>query len=233
MLPISGAGKPLMFVGMPGAGKTLSAARLATRLVLAGLSPLVITADGRRAGAAEELAAYTRLLGISLIAASTPRTLARALRDRPPDAPTLIDTSGINPFNAEELARVKALAGTAGAVPVLVMQAGQDPLEAAEQAVAFATVGAGHILPTRLDVARRLGSVLAAAAAADLVLTEAGIGSGAIDGLTPLTAEFLADRLARFPGPGTRPTPRRPDFPTTKRRFAKQTGKNGHIDDLC
>src|SRR5579872_519085 len=45
---------PLLFVGPPGAGKTLTVARLATRLVLAGSQPLVITADGKRAGATED-----------------------------------------------------------------------------------------------------------------------------------------------------------------------------------
>ena len=67
MLPLHG-GAPLLLAGPPGAGKTLTTARLATRLVLAGTAPLIITADGRRAGAAEELAAYTRLLTTGHIA---------------------------------------------------------------------------------------------------------------------------------------------------------------------
>ena len=51
--------RPLMFAGPPGAGKTLTVARLATRLVMAGSMPLVITTDGQRAGATEQLAAFT------------------------------------------------------------------------------------------------------------------------------------------------------------------------------
>lgn len=70
---------PLLLVGPPGAGKTLTVARLATRLVMAGDPPMVITADGKRAGATEQLAAFTRLLGISLIVASHPVTPGRAL----------------------------------------------------------------------------------------------------------------------------------------------------------
>ena len=71
--------RPLLLVGPPGAGKTLTVARLATRLVMAGVAPMVITADGKRAGATEQLAAFTRLLGISLIVACHPVTLGRAL----------------------------------------------------------------------------------------------------------------------------------------------------------
>ncbi len=198
-LPLARHGPPILLAGMPGAGKTLTVARLATRLVLDGISPLVITADGRRAGAAEELAAYTRLLGIGLVVASTPATLARALGQRQPGMPVLIDTAGINPFATDELDDLRALAGMARAEPILVMPAGQDPAEAEEQALAFALLGARHLLPTRFDLARRLGSVVAAAAAAELTLTEAGIGPGATDGLAALTPEFLAERLGSAP----------------------------------
>ena len=179
MLPISQDGPPLMLAGPPGAGKTLTIARLATRLVMAGIAPLVITADGRRAGAAEELAAYTRLLGIGLMVASTPQTLSRALGKRAAGAPALIDTPGINPFVGEELAELSALGAATKAATVLVMPAGQDFAEATDQALAFAPVGCRHFLPTRLDLARRVGSVLGAATAADLILTEAGTGTGA------------------------------------------------------
>jgi len=59
-----GRTRPILLAGPPGAGKTLSAAKLATRLVLAGTPPLLVTADGRRAGAAEQLAAFARVLDL-------------------------------------------------------------------------------------------------------------------------------------------------------------------------
>jgi flagellar biosynthesis protein FlhF len=195
-LPLGAGTAPLLLTGPPGAGKTLTAARLATRLVLAGLSPLVITADGRRAGAAEELAAYTRLLGISLVVASHPATLARALQHRAPGCPVLIDTTGASPFDRASIDAIAALAATAGATPVLVLPAGQDPHEAADQAAAFAETGVRHLLPTRLDLARRLGGIVTAAASGAMQLSEAGTGPGASDGLTQLTPEFLAARLS-------------------------------------
>jgi flagellar biosynthesis protein FlhF len=191
--------QPLLLAGPPGAGKTLTIARLATRLVLAGHPPLVITADGRRAGAAEELAAYTRLLGVSLVVASHPATLARALQQRTNGAPVLIDTSGADPFNCGQMDAVGALVATANALPILVLPAGQDALEAAEAAAAFAATGVRHFIPTRLDLARRMGSVLAAAVAGSMSLSEAGVGPGATDGLAPLTAALLAERLSRTP----------------------------------
>lgn len=198
-LPLEPATPPLLFVGPPGAGKTLTVARLATRLVLAERPPLVITADGLRAGAAEELAAFTRLLGLALVTASHPLTLTGALARRAAATPVLIDTPGIDPFDPAAAETLAALAATAAATPVLVLPAGLDAAEAADLASAFAALGARRMVATRLDLARRLGSILAAAATAGLALAEAGVGPGAADGLVPLTPAFLAARLLEPP----------------------------------
>src|SRR5579863_264692 len=185
--------QPLLFVGPPGAGKTLTVARLATRLVMAGTKPMVITADGRRAGATEELAAFTKLLGINLVVACHPVTLGRALAHRP-DAPILIDTPGRDPFDPVQLEELLALAGIANAAMVLVLPAGLDAAEAADVAQAFAGIGTRLLVVTRLDLAHRLGGILAAASVG-LALTEAGVGPGAADGLRPMTLEWLTARL--------------------------------------
>ena len=189
--------QPLLLAGPPGAGKTLTVARLATRLVMAGAQPLIITTDGRRAGATEQLAAFTRLLGLTLIVASHPATLARALLRRVPGAPVLIDAPGTDPFDPTQNDEVAGLAVTANATTALVLPAGIDPAESADLAAAFATAGATLLVGTRLDLARRLGGLLAAAEAGKLTMTEAGIGPGAADGLEPLTPFLLADRLSR------------------------------------
>ena len=197
-LPLGADAPPLLLCGPPGAGKTLTAARLATRLVMAGVTPMVITADGHRAGATEQLAAFTRVLGINLTVACHPVTLGRALARRPHDTPALIDAPGHDPFDPAQVAELAALAGTAGATIVLVLPAGLDPAEAADLAAGYAGAGATLMIATRLDLARRLGGVLAAAAAGRFALTEAGIGPGAADGLVPMTPDFLADRLLQM-----------------------------------
>ena len=191
------APQPLMLAGPPGAGKTLTVARLATRLVMAGSAPLVITTDGQRAGATEQLAAFTRLLGLTLIVASHPATLARALLRRQPGCPVLVDAPGTDPFDTAQRDEIAGLAATAGARTALVLPAGVDPAESAELAEAFAEAGATLLVATRLDLARRLGGVLAASDAGKLTMLEAGIGPGAADGLTALTPALLAERLER------------------------------------
>ena len=195
---LSAGSQPLLVTGPPGGGKTLTVARLATRLVLKGVKPLVISTDAERAGAAEQLAAFTRLLGLPLIAAHDTAVLARALKRRQDGVPVLIDTAGINPFNPAEQAAVAAIVAASKATSVLVLPAGLDPSESADTAAACAAAGATQMVATRVDAARRIGGVLAAAAAG-LALTEAGTSARAEDGLQPLTPAFLSGRLAASP----------------------------------
>jgi flagellar biosynthesis protein FlhF len=195
-LPLAPGEAPLLLAGPPGAGKTLTAAKLATRLVLAGHSPLVVTADGKRAGATEQLAAFTRLLGLQLIVAHNPVTVARALTRRQAAAPVIIDGPGSDPFDPAQRDEVAGLASASGARTALVLPAGLCPAEAGELGAAYAELGASLLIATRLDLARRLGGVLAAADAGGLALAEGGIGPGVADGLAALTPETLAERLA-------------------------------------
>jgi len=199
-LPLEAHAPPVMLAGPPGAGKTLTTVRLATRLVMQGIAPMVITTDGKRAGATEQLAAFTRLLGVPLLVASHPVSLARALSQRADGAPVLIDTAGADPRDAAQAEELRALAATIGAHPALVLPAGLDPAEAADLALAHAECGATALIVTRLDLAHRMGGVIAAAAASRLPLVEAGVGDGAADGLVPFTPTLLAARLSRCQG---------------------------------
>jgi flagellar biosynthesis protein FlhF len=187
--------RPLLLAGPCGAGKSLTCAKLAARAVLrGGAAPLVVTADGQRAGATEQLAAFTRVLNTPLVAAPDPAAVAAAVARRGEGQPVLIDTAGCDPFDPGQAAALLALARASGADIVAVLPAGLDAQESADLARAFAVLGARHLLPTRLDAARRLGGVVSAAAAG-LSLTEAGTGLGVADGLTPLSPEWLARRL--------------------------------------
>ena len=207
-LPLAPGEPPLLLAGPPGSGKTLTAAKLATRLVLAGQTPLVITADGKRAGATEQLAAFTRLLGLQLIVAHNPLTVARALTRRQATAPVILDGPGINPFDPAQRDELAALAASVSARTALVLPAGLCPAEASDVAGSYAEMGASLLVATRLDVTRRLGGVLAAADAGRLTLAEGGTGPGAGDGLVALTPESLAERLAAA-ATARRPQPQR------------------------
>jgi flagellar biosynthesis protein FlhF len=186
--------RPLLLVGPPGAGKTLTCAKLAARATMAGTPPVVVTADGARAGAVEQLAAFTRLLRLTLAVAAQPEVLAKSVQRRAPGQPCFLDGFGCDPFDPAQAERLHRLIEAAGALPVLVLPAGLDAEESAEIARAFHLLGARHLIATRLDVARRFGGILAAAASG-LALAEAGVGAQVAQGLRPITPEWLAARL--------------------------------------
>jgi flagellar biosynthesis protein FlhF len=185
--------KPLMLVGPPGAGKTISLAKLAARAVLAGKRPRIVTCDTVRAGGIEQLAAFTRLLEIDLHAVDSAKHLATLVAGV--DAPVLIDSAGINPWNEADRAELAELIDAAGAEPVLVLPAGGDLYDTVEMAEVFAGIGCRRLLATRLDLARRLGSLVAAAEAAHLSFSDVGITPSVAEGLLPLTPVSLARLL--------------------------------------
>jgi flagellar biosynthesis protein FlhF len=187
--------RPLMVVGPPGAGKTITVAKLAARAALARESVRVITTDTVRAGGVEQLAAFTRLMNVDLCAADGVQELGQAVGERNVGDLVLIDSAGTNPFAEADMEALAALIRAAGAEPVLVLAAGGDVLDSAEIAQAFAAIGATRILVTRLDMARRLGGLLAAADAGRLRFCDVSIDASVGKGLSPINPVSLARLL--------------------------------------
>src|SRR5271170_2595817 len=197
-LPEREVGRPLALVGPPGSGKTVTVAKLAARAVLANRPVNVITTDTMRAGGVDQLAAFTRILDLDLQTALDGETLADALhaaRHAHGEALTLIDTGGANPFDANEVRELDQLLRAVDADIVLVMPAGYDGEEAAEIARVFSRMGAQRLLVTRLDAARRLGSVLVAADTARLKFCDLSVTPHVAEGLTAINPVSLARLL--------------------------------------
>lgn len=188
--------KPIMMVGSAGAGKTLAAAKLATRSVMSGLSVGVISTDTQRAGGIEQLKILTDVLQVKLHTAQdykTLRLMANEMRMRHDQV--IIDTSGVNPFSKYELKELARLMHATDIDSVLVLPAGIDADEAGEMGRIFSTLGVESIMPTRIDVARRLGCLLSAAYYGNLSLADASMTAGVAQGLSPLSPRTLAQLL--------------------------------------
>ncbi|WP_419898068.1 hypothetical protein [Roseomonas sp. USHLN139] len=190
--------RPLLLAGPPGAGKTLTSVKIAARHVMDGEAPpLLINTDHQRPGAADQLTGVAEVLGASLAQATSPAAALQAIALRPPGGAVLIDTPGTDPFEPQQARLLAALIAQTRPHVALVLPAGLDCAEAAELARAFRALGATHLVATRLDATRRLGSVLAAAAAGQLVLSAGGTGPEASGQLLPLNPDWLAARLRR------------------------------------
>ncbi|HEY7599448.1 MAG TPA: hypothetical protein VH741_05940 [Candidatus Limnocylindrales bacterium] len=185
----------LLLSGPPGAGKTASVAKLAARAVLGGRTVAVLSTDVARAGGIEQLRALLAPLQLEPQAAPEPRRLERLIADAGAEL-VLIDSPGINPFRPADLGRLSQELEVSGALPVLVLDAGTGGADSADMAQTFAALGSRWLFATKLDVARRLGGVLAAADAG-LALAEAGIGPTIGCGLGALSPAGLARLLVR------------------------------------
>lgn len=195
-LPSRKSPTPVMLVGPPGSGKTITVAKLAARARLAGRSVTVITADSVRAGAMEQLSAFTSILGVELKKARGASSLEAMVAEATQISDLVyIDTPGLNPFSSEDIGYLNTLTHAVSVEAVLVLAAGGDPMEATEVAEIFAQAGATRLLATRLDMTRRLGAVLAAADAGQFMFSDVSINPHVANGLCSITPVTMARLL--------------------------------------
>lgn len=185
-------GGPVMLVGMPGAGKTATIAKLAARARLEDRPVVAVTCDVLRAGAVEQLATYAKMLEVQAYRAKDPQALGNAVAGAPSGALVLVDTVGSNPLDADEMALLSEFIAAAKAEPILVLAAGGDVVESADCAAAFAALGARRLIATRLDATRRLGGILSALQVSKLTLAGLGTSPQIADGLAPVNPVSLA-----------------------------------------
>jgi flagellar biosynthesis protein FlhF len=202
--PIAAEGRALLLVGPPGAGKTVSLAKLATRAVMAGKPVHLVTADTVRAGAIEQLEAFARVLQLPLARAESAQRLAPLIAAAPPGALVLVDTPGVNPYSAGDRRELAQLIAASGGEPVLVLPAGGDAVDTLEMARIFRDLGAGRMVVTRLDLVRRLGSIIACAETLSLAFAEAGVSSDIATGLSAFNPVVLARLILPSPAQAQR-----------------------------
>lgn len=187
---------PVALVGPPGAGKTACAAKLAVRAVLAGRSAVLISTD-TSAGAASQIEAFAQIIRTPVASAVAPAAVAEtmaALRAEDPRRAFIIDTPGVNPFDRAETAQLRTILEAASAEPILVSPAhGGGDLE--DHAVMFKALGVRRMIVTRLDIARRLGGLLAASSSSGLALAQGSSSPYIAETLEPLNPFALARRL--------------------------------------
>ncbi len=191
-LPTTAYEQPMMLVGQPGAGKTTTIAKLAARAVFHKLKVVVITADTVRAGGVEQLSAFTNVLKVPLIKVNNPEELKKALNDNKKADQILIDCPGLNAFDPVAMKELHSYTKVMAMDLIVTLPGGMDMEESTEIARALAILGARWILPTRIDMSRRLGGILTAADQAQLSFVGMGHKPDIADGFMALDAQKLA-----------------------------------------
>ena len=151
------------FVGPSGVGKTTTMAKLASRMVLAeGMDVVMITSDTFRVGSVDQTRRYAELIGVPLVVADRPETMAAALRSYAGAEALLIDTPG-RAFENEDvrhdLARILAATGE----PVethLLMAATYSSAQYGAVLKGFEDLDPSRIAVTKIDESTQYGGLL-------------------------------------------------------------------------
>ncbi len=159
------SGGVMAIVGPTGAGKTTTIAKLAARWCMRhGSQDLaLVSTDGYRIGARDQLMTYARILGAPLHAANSGRDLARVLDRLKSKKLVLIDTAGMGPRDARLAEQLAALQLGAARARVLLALPAQGEGHALDEIVrAFAPVTPVACILTKVDEAASLGGVISA-----------------------------------------------------------------------
>jgi fused signal recognition particle receptor len=198
-----------MVVGVNGAGKTTSVAKLARKLASEGRKVLVVAADTYRAAAQEQLGAWAERTGVAIAAGDPGRDPASVVHDGLNRAvaegfdEVLVDTAGRlhtkRPL-MDEIGKVSRIASRV--VPgaphetLLVLDAtvGTNGLQQARQFTEALPVTG--ILLAKMDGTARGGVIVAIAKELGIPVRYLGVGEGA-DDLVPFSPEaFVAALLS-------------------------------------
>jgi flagellar biosynthesis protein FlhF len=157
------SGGVMAIVGPTGAGKTTTIAKLAARWCMRhGSRDLaLVSTDGYRIGARDQLMTYARILGAPMYAANSGRELARVLERLKSKKMILIDTAGMGPRDVRLTEQLAALQLGAARARVLLALPAQGEGHALDEIVqAFARVTPVACILTKVDEAASLGAVI-------------------------------------------------------------------------
>jgi signal recognition particle subunit SRP54 len=193
----------IMMVGLQGAGKTTTAAKLARLLEKDGKRPILVGADMQRPGAVEQLKVLGERLNIPVfnIPGATPLEIcqkaggfARTLK-----CDTIIyDTAGrlaIDEALMQELADIKAKTKPSNVLLVVDAMIGQDSVKTA--AAFHERVGLTGVVLTKLDGDARGGAALSVRDVTGAPVRFAGLGEG-LDKLEAFRPDGMASRILGF-----------------------------------
>ena len=181
-----------LFVGLPGHGKTLASARLARTLAAAGTPPTVVSVAGPDDPPDGRLETWLAPTGLRVRTVETIEALKESVAA---PGPLVVDAPGISPATSRGAGRLRALIAAVGDVRAsLVLSVEGAPADLLETAADFLTLGCRAVLPTKLDLARRYGG-LVALACGGVGLLPASVSGRLDEPSAPLRAGGLARLL--------------------------------------
>ena len=185
-----------LFMGITGSGKSTAIAKVATQAKFKKISCCIVSTDNIRAGANNQLQAFAEILETPFSCAKDAQSLyEKAASSAERYELVLVDTPGINPFEEKEVSLISPLVRALKADVIMTMDAGRNSYDSVEIAEIFSKLGARYLLPTRMDLTRRIGGIISVAESTGMALGAAGVSSSIVQGIAKIDAKSLARLL--------------------------------------
>ena len=191
-------------VGPPGAGKTTMLAKLAVRYgIAARRSVHILSYDGHRIAASEQLRSYAAILGVGFETLETIDGLAQSIKEHSRKDLILIDTPGYSAKDFELSRDLTEFLSTYPHVDThLVLSCGAKSSDISRMVDRYNIFGPAKLLFTRLDETDSYGAILNESSRTGLPLSFLGAGPGIPDDFEPATQDriiqlFLEGRESR------------------------------------
>jgi flagellar biosynthesis protein FlhF len=188
-------------VGPTGVGKTTTTAKLAARCVMRhGASKLaLITTDGYRIGAYEQLRIYGKILGVMVHSVKDETDLRIALDELKNKHTVLIDTVGVGQRDNMVAEQVAMLSGTGSEVKRLLCLSATATGETLTEVVrSYLGSGLAGCIVTKLDEAATIGNVLDVVIRQKLKLFYVANGQRVPEDLHVVNRHYLVDRAFKL-----------------------------------
>ncbi len=192
-------GGVIALVGPTGSGKTTTAAKLAARFAARhrARDVALVTTDGDRAGAREQLHAHGRRLGITVCEAAGPEGLQVALAQLTDYPLVIVDTPGYSPRDRGLFGQILWLHQSRNVRSLLVLPANAHPHDLSETVRRYGPAAPEGVVLTKVDESGRLGSALSVAVRHGLPLAYTTHGQNVPDDIDTADATRLARTLEK------------------------------------
>jgi flagellar biosynthesis protein FlhF len=192
-------GGVIALVGPTGSGKTTTAAKLAARFAARhrARDVALVTTDGERAGAREQLHAHGRRLGITVCEAAGPEGLQSALAQLTDYPLVIVDTPGYSPRDRGLFGQILWLHQSRNVRSLLVLPANAHPHDLSEVVRRYGPAAPEGVVLTKVDESGRLGSALSVAVRHGLPLAYTTHGQNVPDDIDTADATRLARTLEK------------------------------------
>jgi len=190
-------GGRVAFVGPTGVGKSTAIAKLAAHWVLerGAQGIALVSTDGVRFGAQEQIQNLGRLLGVPAHVVDHPRELEQLLAGLADTPLVLIDTAGTSQRDQRLAAKLTGIAGAHPRLEMALVLSASSQAGAAEEVLArFAAAPLAACIVTKLDEATSLGGALSALIRARLPIAYVSDGQRIPEDLSPARAHQLIVR---------------------------------------